>query len=169
MGAKLTPFAMNETVTVPQQEDRSAIAGMGDIEELVRLAREFVAESTWGHKFSAGAARNAFEYYIRSDVTDVVVIDGTEEIAGAAIVAVNADFTEKPLGYLDKFYVRHRYRRTRLPYQLIRRCVDWFDAQGCHDSWATATAGIGRDAGFVRLLSAHGFGEVGPMLRRAGK
>ncbi len=142
-------------------------ATVNDLPAALEIAETFTAESDLPHRFDRDAAHRALWCYIHGDATDVLVVEAGGALAGGAIVAVDLDFTARPLGYLVKFYVLPRHRRTTAARRLIRACVDWFDTRACADCWATATAGIGQDPAFVALLAKVGFKPVGPTLRRA--
>ena len=145
---------------------QSRVATPEDIPVLLALAETFVAESALDYRFDPARAERAFWLHMVEPSADVLVVDSDDGLAGLAIVATDDHFTAQSVGYLVKFYVLPRHRRTSAGRRLIAACVGWFDARACVDAWATATAGIGQDGAFVNLLGKVGFVPVGPTLRR---
>ena len=146
---------------------RTRLATPTDMPAMLAIAETFIDESDLRHAFDRDAAHRALWRYMHSAGTDVLVVEAGGAPAGGAIVAVDLDFTARPMGYLVKFYVLPRHRGTTAGRRLIAACIDWFDARACVDCWATATAGVGQDPAFVALLGKVGFEPVGPTLRRA--
>ena len=143
------------------------VATLDDMPALLELARIFVKESRLPYEFDREAANRAFWRYLRDGATEVVVAEVGDDLAGAAILAVDMDFTARPLGYLVKYYVLPDHRRTMASRRLLETCMAWFEKHACTDVWATATAGVGEDHQFVALLGKVGFEPVGPTLRKA--
>ena len=141
-------------------------ATRADLSAVVDGARAYVEENEYGVIFDRSIAESTLSYYIAESSTDVLVVVLDGEVAGAAVVAADWDFAAQPFGHLLRFYILKAHRRTEAGRVLIAACVDWFDARGCVECWAAATAGIGQDGAFVSLVRKVGFAPVGPTLRR---
>jgi len=136
------------------------------VAQTLLLAEEFIQESGHPVTFDEDNALNYLANVTKSTEQALLLCFDGEVLCGGAIVARVYEWHKEPFGYLVKFYVTPAYRQTKAPPKIARECLRWFDLQGCVKSFATATAGIGRDSGFVRLMRKFGYEETGPTMER---
>ena len=140
-----------------------------DVHQLCEIARTFIEESDHGWIYSREVSQDTWRRYIEHDEMVVLMADQDGVLAGGAVVAHDRDFTLNRIGYLVKFYVLPAFRKTRAAVLIAKACAEWFDAHKCWASFATATAGIGADEAFVKLMQRQGYEPCGPTLMRKGK
>ena len=132
------------------------------VHDLIKAGETFASESSYGIKFSPQNTLNTL-WQMFNDPDTTILLDYSDDILnGFAIVQRTNEFHEEYFGYLSKFYVMPDRRRvTRAGKNLTKLAVDWFDSNECYISFATATAEIGRDPAFCRLLSLYGYIATG--------
>jgi GNAT superfamily N-acetyltransferase len=102
-----------------------------------------------------------------SNTARIITIYNTDDIlTGFAIVMKDTLFTLKPMGIVNKFYVRRPYRGTPYSRQLAEWVTNWFDLNGITESFVTSTAGIGRGKQFENLFKKYGYSVMGSAMRR---
>ncbi|MDJ0896914.1 MAG: hypothetical protein QNJ92_17350 [Alphaproteobacteria bacterium] len=134
--------------------------------QLCEIARTFIEESDYGWIYSPEVSDDTWRKYVAHPDMAVLLAERNDVIAGGVVVAHDRDFTLNRVGYVVKFYILPAYRRTRAPLLVAKAMTDWFDAQQCWASFATATAAIGADEAFVKLLTRYGYAPCGPTLMR---
>lgn len=138
-----------------------------DIPAILEMARTFVAESAYGYTFSEDGALGVISGHL-ADPFSAFVLAEDDGLAGAWMATVAHEWTVEPVCYVIKFYVMPRYRGTRCSRMLAQSLVDWADAAGCRDTFATATANVGANPMFVNLLRKYGFVPCGDTMVRRG-
>lgn len=129
-----------------------------DIEQLGLLAQSFINESLWPYTYSKEISDNRFRLFFYNEDTDVILVEKNGIVIGAAEVAYDHEHSVERVGYLCKFYISPAGRKTSAGARLIKACNDWFDKNGCVNTFATATAHIpelGR--AFNNLLEKNGY------------
>lgn len=129
------------------------------------LIKEFVEESSWGWTYNENNSRQSIQLYIENPETDVFLALH-DEPAGFAIVAYDEEFHDERIGYISKFYISKRYRKTRAGRELARATALWFDFHNCRKSFATDTANVGEGKAFINLMGKYGFHPCGETLVR---
>lgn len=98
--------------------------------------------------------------------SDIIVSYDNDILAGFALIHKDELFSLRPVGLLNKFYVRKSFRGTQHGRLLTKECVGWFDDNGIIDSFVTSTAGIGENKQFENLFRKYGFTIIGSCMRR---
>lgn len=137
------------------------------LDDLVVLARDFLAESAWDWQFDEDHARQRLRGFIHSQDADVlgIVCDDSGLVAWATVLA-SPDFTVEPIAFVAKFYVARPARGTWAGRMLVEAIVRWANVKGAAAVFATSTAGIGENRQFENLLAKKGFVHDGPTLVR---
>lgn len=118
-------------------------------------------------KFKYKLKEDLWLVFNNSNTVRIIAIYDTDNIlTGFAIVMKDDLFNLKPIGIVNKFYVRKQYRGTQYGRQLAKWCVDWFDLNGVYESFVTSTAGIGRGKQFENLFKKYGYSVMGSAMRR---
>lgn len=123
------------------------------ISDIAKAISTFVKESVYPIQYNEENTLNTL-YIIHNDIDTDIIVDYTDNILnGFCIVQRTDEYHTEYFGYMNKFFVLPSKRTTRVPFRLLGEAVKWFDTKGCVVSFATATAGIGKDAAFIKLLS----------------
>lgn len=134
--------------------------------QLLVLASEFADETDHRLSFNNEIAAERFVACGADENQDVICCTIEDELAGIAIVAVDTDFINETWGYIVKFYVRQKYRRSGVGRGLLASVEEWFDKKDALYRWATATAGVGQDQAFINLFKKFGYEDGGKTLVR---
>lgn len=138
-----------------------------DIASLVELAREFIEESRWGFTFDEQVCKLSFFDFIQGTQSCVLMIENDKEIMGAAILVAAQDLTIEKQGFIHKFYISPKHRRTRAAFLLTDACNKWFDEQGTAVDFTTSTGAVeGSICGYAKLMGKYGYVSCGPTLSR---
>lgn len=120
------------------------------ISDIARACSLFINESNYPIDYSDENTQYTL-WSMFSDVDTALLVNYTDDVFnGFAIVQRTDEFHKQYFGYLSKFYILPERRKTRAALLLMQEAVDWFDTK-CVVSFATATAGIGNDEGFIKL------------------
>jgi len=137
------------------------------ISDIAKAISTFVKESMYPIEYSEYNTLNTL-MSMYNDIDTGLLVDYSDNVFnGFAIVQRTDEFHEQYFGYLSKFYVLPDRRSARAAIRLAEEAVQWFDDKSCVVSFATATAGIGRDEAFIRLMSRVGYAasETGMLTR----
>lgn len=127
------------------------------ISDIAKACNIFINESDYPIKYSDTNTTETL-WLMFNDFDTGLLVDYTEDtFNGFSIVSKTNEFHEEYFGYLNKFYVLPNRRNTRAAFKLIAEAVKWFDDNECVVSFATATAGIGNDKAFIKLLTKFGY------------
>ena len=139
--------------------------------QLLPLIEEFMAESAWGWTFNAkNALETTLNYTTNPETVIIIVKTGDHELCGFAMLAFETDFSDERVGYVSKFYISQKFRKTKAGRMLADSCAAWFDYNKCVDSFATRTANIEtQDNAFQNLMGKYGFKPCGDTLVRHRK
>lgn len=142
-----------------------------EAERLLPLIEGFMAESQWNWTYNKERSlQTIFNYTNSSETCIIVVTDEDGFFAGFAMLAYDVDFSDEKIGYISKFYISPKFRKTLAGRTLAISCAYWFDSIGCIDSFATKTASInGQDNAFMNLLGKYGWSPCGETLVRHKK
>jgi GNAT superfamily N-acetyltransferase len=138
-----------------------------DLPGFLEGAKEFISESAYGWTYSEEIATHTFRVRLaHPDAAILVAWEG--EICGASIVLHDRDYCLERIGYVEKFYVRPKYRGTPCGRMLVEASLKWFEDSLCWAAFVTATANIGaaQDKQFANLFKKYGFVDCGPTLMR---
>lgn len=127
------------------------------ISDIAKAISTFIEESDYPIQYSQHNTLMTLQNIV-TDIDSDIVVDYTNDVLnGFAIVQRTDEYHEEYFGYLNKFYILPEKRITRAPFRLLGECIKWFDKQDCVVSFATATAGIGKDDAFIKLMSRFGY------------
>ena len=142
-------------------------AKVSDIQSLLPLVQEFVAESAWGWEYDAEQAKNTLHAYTTNDETVVVFIEENGAPVAFAMLAFDNEFHKERIGYVSKFFVSKAGRKTGAARMLVDCANTWFDLMGCVNVFATATANIKTEGkSFNNLMAKFGYKDCGETLVR---
>jgi len=127
------------------------------ISDVAKAISTFVSESMYPIVYSEYNTLSTLHSMFNDIDTDILVDYSDDVFNGFAIVQRTDEFHDEYFGYLSKFYILPDRRNARAAFRLANEVVQWFDHKECVVSFATATAGIGRDDAFVKLLSRFGY------------
>lgn len=136
------------------------------IADIAKACKLFIEESGYNLKYNSdNTTRTLWSMYTDPD-TDMFVYYVDDSIAGFAIVQKTDEFHTEHFGYINKFYILPEYRRTKAAVKLMEEVTQWFDKY-CVVSFATATANIGKDTVFKKLMHKYGYiqNETGILIR----
>lgn len=138
------------------------------ISDIARACSIFISESMYPIEYSSENTLSTLWAMYNDPDTELLVDYTGDKFNGFAIVQRTNEFHKQFFGYLGKFYILPERRLSRGAYRLIGEATRWFDQQECVVSFATATAGIGRDDSFVKLLTRFGYAinETGILTRK---
>ena len=137
------------------------------ISDIAKACRTFVNESIYPIEYSEYNTMNTL-LGMYEDLDTGLLVDYSDNVFnGFAIVQRTDEFHTQYFGYLSKFYILPDRRGAKAAFRLMQEAVEWFDAKQCVVSFATATAGIGRDGPFIKLISRFGYTatETGILIR----
>lgn len=127
------------------------------ISDIAKAISTFIEESEYPIKYSQYNTLTTLQNTV-TDIDSDILVDYTDNVLnGFAVVQRTDEYHEEYFGYLNKFYILADKRTTRAPFRLIGEVTKWFDDQNCVQSFATATAGIGKDNAFIKLMSRFGY------------
>ena len=132
-----------------------------DLDDLIAMAEEFVAESGHGWTYDPIITKQTYQVYLASPATDIIVVEDKGVVMGAAMVAAERDFCLETLGYVAKFYRRRAHRGTMAGRMLCEAITAWFRTHACWAAFVTATAGVGQDKQFINLFAKFGWTPCG--------
>jgi GNAT superfamily N-acetyltransferase len=138
------------------------------ISDVAKACSIFVKESMYPIEYNEYNTLNTLHSMFNDLDTDILVDYSDDVLNGFAIVQRTDEFHTEYFGYLGKFYILPDRRGARAAFRLAGEVVNWFDQKGCVVSFATATAGIGKDDAFIKLLSRFGYtaNETGILTRK---
>lgn len=138
------------------------------ISDVAKAISTFVKESMYPIEYSEYNTLHTLMSMYNDLNTDILVDYSDGVLNGFAIVQRTDEFHNEYFGYLSKFYILPDRRGARAAFRLAGECVRWFDEKGCVVSFATATAGIGKDDVFIKLFSRFGYtaNETGILTRK---
>lgn len=139
------------------------------IGKLCELTKEFAEETNWPFTYDYEVCSSAFFDYIMRDNSCVMAVEKDGELMAACVLIAAQDFCKETQGFLHKFYVRKKYRKTRCSMLLMKQVCDWFDKSGCVVSFVTSTSGISDEVieTFAKLMEKYNFKKCGPTLARS--
>lgn len=127
------------------------------ISDIANACKKFIEETEYPITYSEENTLRTLRGMLNHTDTELIVDYSGDTFNGYAVVQVTDEFHNELFGYLSKFYVLPERRHTRAALRLMQEAVNWFDFRQCVCSFATATAGIGRDNTFIKLLSRFGY------------
>jgi GNAT superfamily N-acetyltransferase len=127
------------------------------INQLENIVYNFIEESSYNISYNKFNTIDYLSNIINDYNSDLIVVYSDDNIAGFSIVSRSNEFHNEYFGYLIKFYILPKYRKTKAARTLIEESVIWFDEQNCVQSFATATARVGQDKLFINLLKKFGY------------
>lgn len=134
------------------------------------LIKEFMDESEWGWTYNeTNCLQTILNYTTNPETVIIVVKTGDHALCGFAMLAFENDFSDERVGYVSKFYISKKFRKTTAARLLNESCCAWFDYHGCVHSFATSTANIGETKAFNNLMAKQGYKECGQTLVRSRK
>lgn len=136
------------------------------LNRLLKCTKEFIEETRYPITFCELAARKSLTNAVNNDDGSLILVMDGDEVMGGAIVYAVSDWQVERFGYIEKFFVRSKYRARGVGRLLARGCTKWFDERGCVLSFATATANIGQTRQFQNLMSKYGYRDCGATLTR---
>ncbi len=145
---------------------KSRLGTAGDIEMILDEAEKMNAESGWDLTWSRDIGRNYLTWLVENDTSDILLVERDGALAAGAFVAASWEFHLQPLCYVCKFWVVKEHRRGDVSNILVEDILYWANIRNCSHVFTTATAGLNRAEQmlFVRLMTSHGFDNVGPVL-----
>ena len=138
--------------------------------EVSILTEQLINESSHPVTYNEENTLNTLSNYIENGDSDVLVVYNAKgRVLGFALVARTNEGHNEYFGYLVKFYIAPESRKSRAAVHLMRAVQEWFRHHKCVACFATATAGIGRDDAFVKLMKKFKYEEIGPTMMREEK
>lgn len=138
------------------------------ISDIANACRLFIEESDYPIIYSDSNTLSTL-WRMFSDPDTGLFVDYTDgKLNGFAITHRVDEFHEQFFGYLSKFYVLPDRRGSRAGFRLMDEVTEWFDFRDCVVSFATATAGIGKDDAFIKLMQRFGYTQTqtGMLIRK---
>jgi len=139
------------------------------VSELLELVKRFNDETSYPITYSCSSATDYVWRLVNDPLTAIFLHYEGRALAGCIIVHADKEFSNEYFGYISKMYVLPEYRGTKTARSLLKEACDWFDERECVLSFATATAGVGKDRLYINLLGKFGFAVQGMVLIRKGK
>lgn len=136
------------------------------ISDVLKLCKEFIDETGYDITYSQEHSLEYLWSVLQDPECDVLIIYQHDEPSAFAIVAKGREFHSEYFGYLMKFYISKTSRGSGMSRILMQDVVDWFDANECIVSFATATGNINSDQLFKNLLLKFGYVNNGFNLTR---
>lgn len=137
-------------------------------QDLLPLINEFMAESQWAWTYNPRNSLGTILNYTTNPETDIIIVKtGDHVLCGFAMLAWEKDFSDERIGYVSKFYISEKFRKTKAGRMLAQACCAWFDYNNCKASFATSTANIGEHNAFNNLMAKYGFKPCGDTLARS--
>lgn len=138
------------------------------ISDIAHGIHTFIEETDYPIKYNAeNTSRTLWSMY--NDPDTALLCDYSEDVFnGFSIIQKTNEFHNEYFGYLSKFYIMPSRRKSRAVFRLMQEAVDWFDENNCVQSFATATAGVGKDESFIKLLRKFGYVQTttGMLIRK---
>lgn len=144
-------------------------ATVDDVEPLIALLALYSTESGYGWTVNPYIARITLTGQLEYEDAATWVTQDAQGLTGVVTAVHVRDYCDQRVGHVEKFYVSPRARGTGAGRALALAMVQWFDAQQCWHSFASAT-GLPGDARFANLLGRYGYTAAGAaMVRAAGR
>ena len=139
-----------------------------DVVFLCELVEEFIIESGLEFTYNYGKAYDLLLDTIDNKKVFILLCDGKYEIEGVAILQFESTFYDENVAYLHTFYVRPKYRGTKVARMLVDNMVQITENVGAKYFYTSSTAAISSrvDKLFGNLFKKFGFKELGPVFSR---
>lgn len=137
------------------------------IQDVANACKTFIEESSYQITYNEKRTYMSLYNALRDPEAEILVSYSGDVFNGFAIVQLDNGFHDEYFGYLSKFYVLPGRRRTEAGFLLAQESVEWFDSNKCVTSFATATAEVGRNGGFIKLMNRVGYevNDTGILIR----
>jgi|TARA_Y100000296_G_scaffold8852_1_gene10396 GNAT superfamily N-acetyltransferase len=138
-----------------------------DLDDLVVYAERINDESSHDLTFDRDRARQHLRMFVTLPGWDILLAEIDGRVVGGAMIAESFEFHRHPLCYVCKFWVMPCGRRSDAGRKLVKALIAWAEERKCSDIFVTATAGLDRINQwlFIKLMSAAGFKQEGPVMK----